>query len=159
MILLFDVQISLSWTIQKEYCELSKFKSRKAISPFFVRLGHILPINNYKEYAVSKLLYTGDNRPDWRDLNRYVIAQHAFHWNFLGAELGLPEYDIKNISLSHPQNVVNACEEMLRKWLQVGFEPTWGKLDDAINMVMKIFKDDVNFAGNFHKQYKPLKST
>jgi len=76
-----------------------------------------------------------------------VVAQHACRWKVLGAELGLEEYHIKNISLNHPQDVVEACEDMLRKWLQVGFNPTWGGLDDAINVVKKNFADEVDIAG------------
>jgi len=92
-------------------------------------------------------LYTGEHRPDWRDLNRYVVAQFAFQWRALGAELGLPEYEIKNISLNNQENVVNACADMLRRWLQVGSTPTWSKLDAAINFVKRNFKDGLNVSG------------
>ena len=82
--------------------------------------------------------HTGDDRPDMRDLNRYIVEQQAAQWERLGLELGLKDYHIANISKDNehnPNRSVTCCREMLHKWHDIDTSATWGKLDDAINNI------------------------
>ena len=79
--------------------------------------------------------HTGDDRPNMRDLNRYIVEQQAAQWERLGLELGLKDYHIANISEDrqcNPNRPVACCRAMLEQWLRTTPYPTWGKLDDAI---------------------------
>ena len=80
--------------------------------------------------------YTEDERPDMRDVNRYIVEQQAAQWERLGLELGLKDYHIANISKDHPNRSVTCCSEMLQKWLHIDPSATWGKLDDAVKIIL-----------------------
>ena len=73
------------------------------------------------------------------DLYSGVIYQYAAQWEQLGLKLGLPDYDIANISVdhrAHPDQSAasgsDCCRAMLQKWLETDPACTWGKLDDVI---------------------------
>ena len=90
----------------------------------------------YCYYTLSHTYtYTGDDKPDMRDLNRYIVEQQAGQWERLGLELGLKDYHIANISKDNPNRSVTCCREMIQKWLEIDTSATWGKLDDAINNI------------------------
>ena len=79
----------------------------------------------------------GDAKPDWRDLNVSVIPKYAAHWENLGVFLGLEQYEIDVISKDNANHgAVEGCTEMMRKWLQSVEQPTWGKLDDAVKLLI-----------------------
>jgi len=80
--------------------------------------------------------FTGDDKPDWRDLHSNVVSQYAAHWEAIGAELGLELYHIDNISKDHHNRTEDGCTAMLKKWLEMGTSPSWGTLDDAIRKVL-----------------------
>ena len=81
------------------------------------------------------LVSLGDDRPDWRDLNISVIPKYAARWEVLGSILGLEEHDIDVISKDNANRSIEGCTAMMRKWLQSVDQPTWGKRDDAINLL------------------------
>jgi len=71
------------------------------------------------------------------DLHINVIQQYAAHWEKLGAFLGLEDYEIDVISKDNANRSSEGCEAMLKLWRRKGHLPTWGRLDDAINLVRK----------------------
>jgi len=77
----------------------------------------------------------GDDRPKLGDLFINVIPQHAARWEALGAILGLKDYEIAVISKDNANRSTEGCTAMILKWLQSVDQPTWGKLDDAINLL------------------------
>ena len=78
---------------------------------------------------------TGDDIPDMRDLNRYVVQQQAAQWDGLGLELGLERYHIDNIARDHPNESVICCRKMLQKWLDIDSSASWRKLDDSVRRI------------------------
>jgi len=74
------------------------------------------------------------------DLHLTVIPQYAAQWEKLGAFLGLKDYEIDVISKDNANRSPEGCEAMLKLWLRKGHLPTWGKLDDAINLIQKSIK-------------------
>jgi len=90
-----------------------------------------MSLNNFRQS------FTGDDKPDWRDLHSNVVSQYAVHWEAIGAELGLKHHHIANILEDHQNRIEKACSAMMRKWLDMGSSPTWGTLDDAIDKIMK----------------------
>ena len=48
----------------------------------------------------------------------------------------MKDYDIANIAKDYRNRSVDACREMMILWLQTVPSPTWGKLDDAISLLM-----------------------
>ena len=65
-----------------------------------------------------------------------VLYQYAAQWERLGLKLGLPDYDITNISKNNSYleagRSVECCKAVLQKWLQLTPSPTWGKIHAAI---------------------------
>ena len=73
-----------------------------------------------------------------RDLNGYIVEQHAANWERLGLELGLKDYHIANISKDNehnPNRSVTCCRVMLELWLRETPLPTWSRLSDAIKKI------------------------
>ena len=76
-----------------------------------------------------------DDIPGLGDLFINVIPQYAARWEALGAILGLKDYEIAVISKDYTNRSTEDCAAMLMKWLQKDLSATWGKLDDAINLL------------------------
>ena len=73
-----------------------------------------------------------------KDLHSHIVKQYAVHWERLGLELGLKQYDIDNISANnarHPRRVEACSAAVLEQWLREIPSPTWAKLDDAIKKI------------------------
>ena len=73
-----------------------------------------------------------------RDLHSHIVKQYAVHWERLGLELGLKEYETDNISANyahHQKRVEACCAAVLEQWLREIPSPTWAKLDDAIKKI------------------------
>ena len=86
----------------------------------------------------TTLSHTGDDRPDMRDLNNYIVEQQAAQWERLGLELRITDYHIAIISKDNehnPNRSVTCCRKMLQKWLHIDPSATWGKLDDVIKKI------------------------
>ena len=82
-----------------------------------------------------------------KHLNIHVVQQQAAYWEKLGAELGLKDYHIANISKNNehnPNRSVTCCEQMLQKWLKIDLEATWDKLDNAIKKIKSSATDPVS---------------
>ena len=73
-----------------------------------------------------------------RDLHSHIVKQHAVHWERLGLELGLKQYETDNISANNarnPKRVEACCVAVLEQWLKVDPSATWVKLDDALKKI------------------------
>jgi len=82
------------------------------------------------------LVPPGDDRPGLGDLYINVIPQYAARWEELAAILGLKYYEIDNISKDYAnRGSIEGCAAMMMKWLRKDLTASWGKLDDAINLL------------------------
>ena len=72
------------------------------------------------------------------ELQKNVIHQYAAQWENLGILLEVEDSHITDTARNNHNQSVNACAEMLTKWLQAVPSPTWGKLQDSINSLNKI---------------------
>ena len=83
------------------------------------------------------LYFIGEEKPVLGDLLLNVVDQYAAWWRELGLKLGLKDYEIENITMNNDvrqyRQVQSCCRQMLELWLQKLSQPTWGKLEDAIN--------------------------
>ena len=84
----------------------------------------------------------GNDKPTIQELSHCVIHQYAAQWKDLGAQLGLKDYEIANISSDYRNQCVEACREMLMLWLRNISSPTWGNLDDTIKSMMEILSSN-----------------
>ena len=81
------------------------------------------------------MLLVDDDIPTLEELHIHVIEQHAVHWEKLGSYLGLEAYQIDNIAANNDKGdhkVEENITKILKAWLRVIDQPTWGKLDEAI---------------------------
>ena len=83
------------------------------------------------------LIFIGNEILELNDLfNHKIIEQVATYWEELGLELGLMDHFLDEIlqnSKHHPNKTERCCCDMFLTWLKIGMQPTWDKLDDAIN--------------------------
>jgi len=77
----------------------------------------------------------GDDIPEARDINRYVVPYCAAEWRELGEALGLTPYKLDIINVDHPNSCEDRCKVMLREWVKLDHSATWGKLVDATDSV------------------------
>jgi len=99
---------------------------------------------------VHAIKLLGNDVPSLLDLYRSVVPQYAVHWELLGVELGLEQHHLEIISRNNaynPNRTEDCCSAMLQKWLKEIPFPTWGKLDDAINLI-KPSLGGINFKYN-----------
>lgn len=97
------------------------------------------------------LSVTVNEKPDFRDLSKHVIEQYAIHWEEIAKLLQLPLYVIDNIRANFrnkPDKVQGCFTETLIQWGQRISSPTWGKLDDAIHIVVSIHSGVIPSEGN-----------
>ena len=97
------------------------------------RLVYNLRLNTTSICTLISL--TGADRPEMRDLNKYVVEQQAPQWETLGLELGLMDYHIAIIDKNHSNDSVTSCRMMLQKWLDTDPLASWSKLDDAVKKI------------------------
>ena len=85
------------------------------------------------------IYHQGNDRPELPELLINVTRQYAAHWKELGTLLGVEEHLIHVIAQDYRNQSVDACREMMIKWLLTVPSPTWGKLEDAINLLKEIW--------------------
>jgi len=86
-----------------------------------------------------------------RDLTTHIVEQQAAHWERLGLELGLKDYQIANISKDNehnPNRSVSCCRVMLEQWLREMPFPTWSKLSDAIKKIKSLTTSSQSIVGS-----------
>ena len=74
----------------------------------------------------------GNERPDPKDLQRYVINRYAEHWYSIGVELG-----IKTAAIEKDEH---ECKDRLRKILEMwlnSINASWKTLEVAITNVLR----------------------
>lgn len=73
--------------------------------------------------------------PSMRDLNRYVVHEHASEWEEIAIELGLE----KEIAIIEKDNrhCINCFKKTLQIWLDLTSHPTWNMLEVAITNVKR----------------------
>ena len=85
--------------------------------------------------------HTGDDRPDMRDLDRYIVEQQVLQWEGLGVQLLgeklLGDLEYYCFAKHNPNRSVCYFRKILEKWLEIDPSATWGKLDDAIKNIYR----------------------
>ena len=95
-------------------------------------LGKLVASYNANHYT---LLLSGDEVPNMEDLQTYFVRPHAAEWQRLALELGLKDYDIRDISKNYRCLPEECCIAMLEQWLTETHSPTWRKLNDAVKNI------------------------
>ena len=71
-----------------------------------------------------------------RDLNRYVVKNHATDWYDIGIELGLKLNVLKTIKTDNLQQSVDCLRETLDRWLTMNTDDaTWKTLEVVLTNV------------------------
>ena len=78
-------------------------------------------------------------RPDIRDLCRYVLPLYAAHWWEIGIFLNIMPGQLELIKLNNPANANRCCIDLFLKWLQGTDDVTWEKMFEAINLATVSF--------------------
>ena len=86
-----------------------------------------------------------------------MVEQYAVYWKQLGAELGVKDYQVANITENNAsrklRQVEECCSQMLQKWLEIDPSATWGRLD---NVLQKITSLELTAKGGNHGYKWPL---
>ena len=83
------------------------------------------------------IYHQGNDIPVLTEFLSNVIPQYAAHWEDLGALLEVEDHHIDVIARDYRNQSVHACREMIN-WRQTVPPPTWGKLEDAFNLLKEI---------------------
>ena len=78
-------------------------------------------------------------RPELRDLCRYVLPLYAAHWKKIGIFLGIQLGQLEVIKSNNPSDTDGCCVELFGKWLQGTENVTWEKMFEAINLASVSF--------------------
>ena len=82
--------------------------------------------------------YTGNEKPELKDLYDYVAVKCASNWKQLGIILNINEDLLKIIEKDHLQNCEECCSKMLYDWLELTPDATWAMLLEAVDKVQSI---------------------
>ena len=86
------------------------------------------------ETCIRCTLFTGNQKPSLRFLNRYVRGEVSLKWHDLGTEL-LDSDDIgalNTIEADHPSDHDTCCVKMFRLWLRKQPSASWNQLMEAL---------------------------
>ena len=82
-------------------------------------------------YSVGSVLET--ERPELKDLCRYVLPLYAAHWKKIGIFLGIQPGQLEVIKLDNPADTNGCCMDLFIKWLEGTENVTWEKMLEAID--------------------------
>ena len=89
---------------------------------------HIIGINDYQIYAYI----LGNERPQLKDIDNYVVIKCAANWKQLGRNLNISE-DLLNIIEKDYSYCEDCCSKMLNDWLDSKPDASWGILLTAVD--------------------------
>ena len=72
-------------------------------------------------------------RPDIRDLCKYVVPLYAAHWKKIGIFLNIKSGQLEVIKLDNPTDTNGCCINLFEKWLLGTDDVTWKKMFEAID--------------------------
>ena len=78
-------------------------------------------------------MFLGNNRPELKDVNNYVVIKCATKWKQLGENLNIDEDLLNIIDKDNPNNCENCCSKVLSLWLDLNPNASWGILLDAVD--------------------------
>ena len=95
-------------------------------------------------------IFTENERPTMKDLNRYVTRKYASDWKDIGIELGLDLDRLDIIARDNPLENKASLRETLYQWLKLNTDDaTWKVLEIALTNVnrAKLELDPVDVHG------------
>ena len=97
---------------------------------------HIIGINDYRIYVYI----LGNERPQLKDIDNYVVIKYAANWKQLGRNLKINE-DLLNIIEKDYPYCEDCCSKMLNDWLDSKPDASWGILLTAIDKAQSTLPD------------------
>ena len=71
---------------------------------------------------------TVTTKPELKDLYVYFTPQYALKWKVIGTLLGITSEKLNIIEHDNRDKAEFCCNEMLRWWLRIDVNASWGKL-------------------------------
>ena len=90
------------------------------------------------DYIVFTLSFvsTETERPELKDLCKYVLPVYAAHWQKIGIFLNIQPGQLNVIKLLHAHG---CCVDLFIKWLEGKDNVTWEKIFEAIDLFTVLF--------------------
>ena len=85
-------------------------------------------------------MFLGNNRPELKDINSYVVTKCATKWKHVGENLNIDEDLLNIIEEDNPNNCENCCSEVLSLWLDLNPNASWNILLDAVDKTRNTVK-------------------
>jgi len=82
-------------------------------------------------------VFLGNEKPQFKDLENYVVIKYATIWKQLGINLNINEDLLNLIEKDNPSSCENCCSKMLSNWLDLTPEASWGMLLDAVDKLQE----------------------
>jgi len=90
----------------------------------------------------------GNEKPQFKDLENYVVIKYATIWKQLGKNLNINEDLLNIIEKDNPLSCENCCSKMLSDWLDLTPEASWGMLLDAVEKLQDKLNTTVDHAAD-----------
>ena len=78
-------------------------------------------------------------RPELRDLCRYVLPPYAAHWWEIGIFLNIEPGQLEVIKQDNPADSNRCCSVLFMKWLRGTENASWEKMFEAIDQATVSF--------------------
>lgn len=75
----------------------------------------------------------GNEKPQLKDIDNFVVIQCATHWKQLGKNLGVREDLLEIIAFNNERDCESCCSKMLIEWLDSNPNASWKILLNAID--------------------------
>ena len=82
----------------------------------------------------------GNKRPQFKDIDNFVVTKYAVNWKQLGRNLGIDDTLLSITEKDHPHDCETCCSKMLSEWLDVTPNASWKMLYNAMDKT----KDDTH---------------
>ena len=79
--------------------------------------------------------FLGDQRPQLKDIDNFVVIKCAPNWKQLGRSLDLDDTLLNIIEMDYPYDCERCCSKMLSEWLDVTPNASWKILNNAMEKI------------------------
>ena len=79
------------------------------------------------------IIHIGKERPEIKDLYKYVVPKWASKWRELGTQLDVAQHLMDIIERDHPNDCMGCCIKLFSDWLDSNLTASWGDVITAVD--------------------------
>ena len=91
------------------------------------------------------IIHIGKEKPEIKDLYKYVVPKWASQWRELGTQLDVAQHLMNIIERDYPKDCKGCCIKLFSDWLDSNPSASWGDVITAV--------DGISTDGMFRLKY------